>query len=234
MKLLRAKFENFRLLRDLEIDFSIDTDRNLTVIRAANDTGKTTILTALQWGLYGDSALPRKGEDFRLHPIDWSSDGERVPITVTIDFEVTKYRSSKGRQIESNYTYRIIRSAYEEVSGSDWRRTEPSVSLFQLTSKGAEPIDAPDSMINEELPPELREVFFTDGDRALSFIEADVSLTTKRHRVQKAIRSLLGLGVLEDALSHVKKTAAEVNKKAKRMGASGELGAIVILHTRLD
>ena len=61
MKLLRAEFENFRLLRNLALDFSTDDAKNLTVIRAENESGKTTILTALQWALYGDDALPSKG-----------------------------------------------------------------------------------------------------------------------------------------------------------------------------
>ena len=73
MKLLRAEFQNFRLLRDLELEFSSDLDRKLTVIRAANESGKTTILHGLQWALYGDAALPGRGEDFRLHPIDWET-----------------------------------------------------------------------------------------------------------------------------------------------------------------
>ena len=82
MKLLRAEFQNFRLLRNLELEFASDPNKNLTIIRAANDSGKTTILHALQWALYGDSALPGKGDGFRLHPIDWNLDeGKRVPIT---------------------------------------------------------------------------------------------------------------------------------------------------------
>jgi DNA sulfur modification protein DndD len=57
MKLVRAEFQNFRLLRSLEVDFSTDDTQNLTVIRAANESGKTTMLTALQWALYGDSVV---------------------------------------------------------------------------------------------------------------------------------------------------------------------------------
>ena len=34
MKLIRAEFTNFRILRDLVLDFPTDTDRKLTVIRA--------------------------------------------------------------------------------------------------------------------------------------------------------------------------------------------------------
>ena len=50
MKLISAKFQNFRLLRDLRLDFSTSDDKNLTVIRASNESGKTTILNALQMG----------------------------------------------------------------------------------------------------------------------------------------------------------------------------------------
>ena len=143
MKLIRAEFENFRLLRHLELDFSTEDKKKLSVIRAENETGKTTILNGLQWALYGDDALPGKGQDYRLHPIDWdASDGKRVPISAQVEFEIT-----------------------------------------------------------------------------LSFIEATVSATTKRERVQKAIRSLLGLGVIEDALKHVRKAASEVNKAAKGIGS---------------
>ena len=56
-------------------------------------------------------------------------------------------------------------------------------------------------------------------------------MSTKRGRVQRAIRSLLGLGVIDDAIKHVRKSAAEVNKKAKQIGGGGELNTIA---TRLE
>ena len=153
MKLLRAKFENFRLLRDLDLQFANEQDRNLTVIRAANESGKTTILHALQWALYGDPALPGKGEGFRLHPIDWdTSDGKRVPITATVDFEVTTHRRVSGKLRETRRQYRIVRSAFEDVDSQEPRTAPPKV--FTLDKTGASPIDAPDSFINEELPPD--------------------------------------------------------------------------------
>jgi len=226
MKLLRAEFQNFRLLRDLELEFSSDPVRKLTVIRAANESGKTTILHGLQWALYGDAALPGKNEGFRLHPIDWDvGDGNRVPITATVDFELTTHRRVGGKVRERRRRFRLVRSTSEDVD-SQMRRSASTVKLFALKDTGATPIDAPEALINDELPPELRDVFFTDGDRALSFIEADVALSTKRERVQRAIRSLLGLGVIDDAIKHVRKSATEVNKKAKHVGTGSELTEI--------
>ncbi len=228
MKLLRAEFQNFRLLRDLELKFASNPDKRLTVIRAANESGKTTILHGLQWALYGYAGLPGKGKDFRLHPIDWdASQDKSVQITATVEFELTTYRRQRGsgEKRETRKQYRLVRSASEEVDG----QPSPSASivkLFELTETGTKHIVSPESMINEALPPELREVFFMDGDSALSFIEADVALSTKRARVRQAIRSLLGLGVIEDAIKHVRMSEAEVNRKAKRVDSGSELSQI--------
>ena len=146
MKLLRAEFQNFRLLRDLELQFASRPDRNLTVIRAANESGKTTILHALQWALYGDSALPGKGEGFRLHPIDWdASDGKRVSVTASVEFEVTTHRRVSGKLRETRRQYRLARSAFEDVDNQA-RRTVSTVKLFELNKTGANPIDAPESV----------------------------------------------------------------------------------------
>jgi DNA sulfur modification protein DndD len=233
VKLLKAHFSNFRLLRDLTVDFSVSEQKPLTVVRAANESGKTTMLNALQWGLYGDVALPSGGADMRLHPIDWDieADGSRVPIMVTIEFEVTSVRRSPTGFKETRKRYRLIRSTTEEIDGDGFTRAQPSVRLLVITDTGDTPLTQPEAIIADELPIELRDVFFTDGDRALSFIEADVALTTKRDRVQRAIRSLLGLGVIKDAMRHVEKAAVEINKSAKKLGGSDELGTIA---NRLD
>ena len=224
MKLLRVRFENFRLLRDLELEFHTTQQKRLVVIRAANESGKTTILHGLRWVLYGDTALPGRGKSFRLHPIDW--DGKSpVPIAVTIDFEVTRHRTSRGRRIDTHKRYQLVRTTTEDID--TLRRAPSTVKLFEVTSVGSKSVAYPEAIIKEELPPELREVFFTDGDRALSFIEADVALSTKRQRVERAIRSLLGLGILESAVGHVKKARAAANRQAKNLNPTGDLGRAV-------
>ena len=141
-----------------------------------------------------------------MHPIDWdTSEGNRVPVTVEVDFETKAVRHSPTHgRIESTQSYRLIRSTYDVVREDGWQPGPTSVRLFELTERGSVPIDPPEARIREELPEELREIFFTDGDRALSFIEADVSASTKQDRVRRAIRSLLGLEMIEGALGRGK------------------------------
>lgn len=220
MKLIRAKFQNFRLLRDLTLDFSTNTDKKLTVIRASNESGKTTILNALQWALYSNGALPDKGKGHRLFPIDWDvPDGQAIPISVQVDFE----KSASESNISKTSRYRLIRSVEETTDG---HKQNPKVELFELTETGATPIVPPDAQIARLLlPSNLREVFFTDGDRALSFIEADSTLD-KRKQVQHAIQSLLGLDVIESACAHLNRTIAGLRKDLRNIGTDTELAKI--------
>ena len=215
MKLLRARIENFRLLKEIELEFSTDTSLNLSVIRAANESGKTTLLTALQWGLFGDKALPR---NFRHSPLDASS-GERKSVTVSVEIDC-EIPSRTG-----SIAYRLIRSVTEIVKGGDWKKGHTDVRLFQLKQTGADPIPNPDAHIRPYLPEELREVFFTDGDRALSFIEGARGDQTKR--VEGAIRSLLGLGIMEKARDDVHEVELALNKKMRReAGNKNELSIV--------
>ena len=203
MKLLRVRIENFRLLKEVELNFSTDTDRNLSIIRAANESGKTTLLTALQWGLFDAAALPNGGRNFRYSPLDASSgERKRVDVSVELDFEV------------GDSTYRLIRSVTETVKGGDYETGSTDVELFQLRQSGFNPMPNADAHISPLLPKELREIFFTDGDRALSFIEGDEN--DQMDRVKEAIRSLLGLGVMEEALKHVGQVSQDLNRKGGR------------------
>ncbi len=222
MKLISAKFQNFRLLRDLRLDFSTSADKKLTVIRASNESGKTTILNALQWALYGDDALADKGRGHRLFPIDLDiPEGRAIPISVQVDFE------KPASELNRNETtrYRLIRSVEETTEG---HRQNSKIELFELTEMGADRMRQPEAWVERELlPPNLRQVFFTDGDRALAFIAAG----DKKKQVQEAIQSLLGLDVIESAQDHLKHTISGLRKDSKNIGSDKEFEAIV---TELD
>ena len=205
MKLRRDRIRNFRILKEIDLEFSLDSERNVTVIRAANESGKTTLLTALQWGLYGDGALPDKGRTYRLSPVDASKgNGRATKVRVEIDY----------LDSNRNAAYRVIRTVDERADRSSFERGPSDVKLFKITENGASPLDSPESHVESQLPRELREVYFTDGDRALSFIEGSQGET--RQRVEEAIRSLLDLGVLEEASGHLNLVIRGIAKNVKR------------------
>jgi DNA sulfur modification protein DndD len=210
MRLMKARFDGFRLLSGIELDFSIDPKRNITVIRAANESGKTTMLTALQWGLYGDDALPR---GYALRRMDFAP---MVPATtrVEIEYEIDSRTGPKR--------YRLVRRV--ETHGNLDSRATSRVELYEVTAAGLDELPSPTNHIQQHLPSELREVFFTDGDRALSFIEGAKS--AQQHKVRAAIERMMGLSLLEETIGHVKTVERQLRSRFDQEAGNAETRTI--------
>ena len=226
MKFRRASFNNFRLLRDLEIEFSVQPQKPLTVIRAENETGKTTILNALQWILFGEEGLPTGGAGYRIIPIDWDiSKSKAADIIAELEFEHTfERRDGKGGWLESTDVYLARRSATELLEGPEtWRRFDESFQLFRKGDSGYTPEKGGELVIRQIMGSNLKDLFFTDGDRALSFITAEVPIGEKRKMVQRAIRDMLGFELLENSRYHVNRALTQVRSQVKEFAGSEEI-----------
>jgi len=201
MILSKAKVKNFRMLTDVEINFFSNDKKPLTVIRAQNESGKTTLLKALQWGLFGEKVLPNKGRDYRIHHIN-IEDGENVKIEVELEF--THHWTANpltGRTISSDNSYILKRSVIEEVKENDrFSRNKEEVELFEITKEGYRPIPNPMDRLRLIMGSNLKDLFFTDGDDALRFIQDQGS----KDHVKKAIKDMLSFDVIKEAQRHVR------------------------------
>ena len=66
-------------------------------------------------------------------------------------------------------------------------------------------------------------MFFTDGDRTLSFIASDVTASTKQTKVHDAIQNLLGLDVIEGAIGRVRSAGASINSRIRSQTSDAAL-----------
>ncbi len=221
MKLKSARIKNFKLLRDVRIEFSIDGQRPLTVIRAENGSGKTSTLMALRWALYGQNGLD--DQSMRLSRASWPS-GQECEISVQLDFSHTLYSVIAGESVGVTTDYRLIRTATERPDGDRPNRGPDRVVLFESTDRGLEKKN--ESLIGDMLPIEMKDIFFTDGDAALTFISPQLSSASRRNQVKEAIRSLLGLGLLEAAGAHVARAKRRFNSEVSSLSGAGKLADI--------
>ena len=205
MKLIKAHFKNFRLLKDLDLDFSDSDDKKLTVIRAANETGKTTCQYGLMWGLFGSKNVLRK--DYVLSPKDTiTPTTTNVEISVEIEFSQIQYINSRGAMEKEENKYRLKRLCTERWRNQVFEeRSNDQYTLSQITANGVVKMSqaVADEVLNNAMPAALKDVYFTDGDSALAFIEAGATQGQKRSRVSKAVESLLGLEVLRQTEKHL-------------------------------
>lgn len=224
MKLIRAKFNNFRLLKDVELQFSTQNDKRLTVIRAANETGKTTTLTALIWALYGSKAVTRKNGLYSATALDKDGNGE-VDISVEVEFLTEEIIDERGNAKLEERHYRLIRKCTEIVKNNSFQRIRETQSLFIVRPTGDDRVidsEVP-SIIEKALPKNLKDIYFTDGDSAMSFIEATADQRIKRKRVQTAIESLLSMDKVKDLLAKLEKVRGTFGRQIEKGDLATEL-----------
>ena len=220
MKLKSARIRNFKLLRDVSLEFSEDRDRPLTVIRGENASGKTSTLTALRWVLYGKEGLD--DPTMRLSPATWP-DRSPCQVRVDLDFSHTLYNQIAGESVGTTTDYRLVRTATETPEGDHPNRTEDRITLYRFTDAGLGTIDPPELVLRQMLPDEMKDIFFTDGDAALNFISTQLPQSAKRDQVKEAIRSLLGVGLLEQAERHIAGAQRKYNAHVSKAAGSREL-----------
>jgi DNA sulfur modification protein DndD len=220
VKLKSARIRNFKLLRDVVLDFSDDRDRPLTVIRAENGSGKTSTLVALRWALYGKDGLD--DPTMRLSPTTWP-DQSPCEVSVQLDFSHTLYNQIAGELVPTTTEYRLVRSAVETPEGNRPNRAEDRITLYRFIDAGLDKVDPPDLLVREMLPVEMKDIFFTDGDAALNFISPGLSQSAKRDQVKEAIRALLGVGLLESAASHIAGAQRKYNARVSKAAQSQQL-----------
>ena len=189
MLIKSLKMKNFRQFKGVtEVAFSCDTKRNVTIILGDNTYGKTTLLQAFIWCFYG-KAYFNQDPDFLLN-LEVAEDlreKEKADVMVEIvviqdgtEFTITrtqKYTKQLGRVKGDKYFDAKV--SYKQKDG----QTEP-IRGKQVPS-----------VINNILPEELSSYFFFDTER--------VSNISNRKDVAEAVKGLLGLASLENAVKHL-------------------------------
>ena len=211
MKLESAHITNFKLLKDVSLQFSSDLARPLTVIRAENGSGKTSVLYALRWAMYGENGIPRQ---MRLTSTAQPA-GKPVQVQVRVEFTTSDpYSRTEAR-------YRLIRTCEETPEdGDNYSRSAERLRLLRRTDRGEEDIEeGRDGLISTVLPLNLADVFFTNGDDVQRFIAGGQHGERERQEaVHQAIRKLLGLEDVETVEANITAAARGLRRESTSTG----------------
>ena len=212
MRLHRIEIRNFKLLEDVRLEFSIDPEKPLTLIRAENGSSKTSLLAAMLWAFYGRRGLPSHASDLRLASTTAPA-AQPVDVSVMVEFNHDA-GGGEGR-------YRLIRSVEETPQeGDGFESTADRVQLYHLTPQGENPVEPPEAFVEQMIPPDLRRVFFTNGDDVQEFMSGKVNTRERQEQVHSAIKSLLGLEQLYIARTDLTRIQTRMRRDFAQSGSS--------------
>ena len=215
MILHKLEMFNFRqYIGEQIVEFSTDPNKNVTVLIGVNTSGKTTIVRAFEWCLYGKNGF----ED----PVLLNSDvrdnmniGDEQNIYVSVTFE----HNNKIYTLKREYFYKCKGHKFigdnEEV---ELTKPEQKLTLEYLQQDGQTktPIDQSNIMesMDRVLPKDLSDYFFFGGER--------ISGIANRTDLSKAVRGLMRLDILENAKSHLNTV---VKNFSEQIDTSGDANA---------
>lgn len=207
LQIKKIHLQNWKCYQNQVIEFDLDTDKNIWVIWGLNGYGKTSILEAVLWCLYGneivslkklikakvDSDLQEEKQGYFHYP--------SVKVNPELELSVSLTLQNK------NKSYIISRTAKRVKRGKTFY-AEVSEASFNLNGKvktdSRERIDL-------LLPRSCREFFFFDGEKIEEY-----SNVTQTKETQKAIESILGIpeiiNLKKDTGNTVKNFEEKINK----------------------
>ena len=197
LQLQKIYLKNWKCYLDQEIEFNLDSEKNILVLYGQNGAEKTSLQEAILWCLYGEDAVsfPKLAKYFN-----------RVNLKSTPELELSvRLTFTDGKQ-----TYSVGRTASRVKRGSTF------YPRFEEATFELDGISKPDvqERIESLLPRSCREFFFFDGGK----IEEYAKLT-HTDETRKAIEKTLSIPELrnlrDDAAGTLKKFENKIREASK-------------------
>ena len=197
MILHKLEMNNFRqYIGEQTVEFSTDPEKNVTVLIGVNTSGKTTIVRAFEWCLYGKNGFDDPvllNSEVREN----MNEGDTQTVSVAVTFE----HNNMVYTLKRLYKYLCNERKTEDgkIIVNLNKKPEEQLSLEYLQSDGQTktPIDEKNiaESMDRVLPKDLSDYFFFGGER--------ISGIANRTDLSKAVRGLMRLDVLENAKTHL-------------------------------
>ncbi|MBF2055890.1 MAG: AAA family ATPase [Cyanobacterium sp. T60_A2020_053] len=207
MKIISLQLTNFRqFYGKTPIIYFAKDEKNTTIIHGNNGSGKTTILNAFTWAFYQQftpafSSPTRLINKKAIHEIDIESS---VECAVEIIFE-------------HNYTRYQLKRKFRAIKQGHNNLDQGSITLVIMIADSdgnwKPPQEKPEDIIEKILPRSLHQYFFFDGEQ----IE-HIFRSPERQKIADDTKELIGVKVLERAISHLKKAQKTLQNELLSLG----------------
>lgn len=218
--------KNFRQYLDMKIDFARLPSKSFTVIQGANGAGKTNLLNAITWCLFGKE----------LH-VDSKYKGLPLVNTTALEesgdnlFEVRveiQFIQSDGKKLI------VTRESHYKRGKDGGLAKVPSVHSLSIMRQGKRdwfgPIYGDDAqyIIDNLIPPSIEEYFFFDGERMDDYFKENTG-----RDIKSAVFQISQLQLLEKLIQHLTIRKNDFLKAARGLSSKAEqTRELINIHTR--
>lgn len=199
MILKQLYLKNYRTYRGPEIIDFATGEQNITIIKGNNEVGKTTIMNAITWCLYGREYYKDEGNEpifSKSTAYDLEIGGEDL-VEVMLVME-----DPKGKIV------RFIRKLL--FYKNDVGECKEDSTDFEILVDDM-PVSFQSTYIRKHLPSNIKEYFLFDGEQLESYFTEDKS------NIKKSVYQLSHLDVLENTIKHLKASKKDLDDQLSKL-----------------
>ncbi|OKH21289.1 chromosome segregation protein SMC [Hydrococcus rivularis NIES-593] len=200
LRLKQIRLKNWKCYREQIVRFNLNTDKNIWIVFGQNGYGKTSLLEAIIWCLYGnEGVLTKKLLDY-FNRIALKK-RKQLELSVQLNFE------------ENGKNYFISREATWSLRG-----TTPNVVIGEPTfyEDGTQRKN-PREYIDSLLPKSCKEFFFFDGVEIQRYAQL-----TQTDETRNAIEQILGIPELKNLRDDADKALHQIEKDLNKASVANQ------------
>jgi len=200
MKIKSLELTNFKQFYGNQIvDISTSSDKNVTVFRGVNGTGKTSLFTAINWCLYG-IGHEGMGEIVNKQIVADAKDNDEVEANVKVRFS------------DKSYDFVAERSLVFQKLDGRLINEKQNFYLFQIDKQGqTTKIPNPEGKMDSILPKNVREYFFFNGEKM------DDLTRPGNTKIEDAIKNIMHLPIIDKAVVHLSSITKEYRSEISKI-----------------
>lgn len=220
---------NFRPYYDTQrIDFGFNETENLTIILADNGSGKTSLVNALTWCLYGRELHDVRDKSEPLYNLKAASIAENDESINEILVRV-KIRFYYFEEDIKKY-FNICRSlSFHKWGDADWEAAYGDHLIVEET--GSQPLedDYAQDEIDNKIPENMFQYFFFNGATLSNYFKNDSELNLKT-----SVEDISQIGLINDLDDHLMKTFNTINKRYDKKKPEGHKNYNKLIETKIS
>lgn len=228
MKIKAITLENFRQYRNFRIEFNhSDINRNVTVLRAKNSTGKTTLAQSILWCFYGDEMvdLDLTNQLINKYEEKEAKESGKDEVQYSVEIEILDHDTVNYLKRTEVRFYPSLRKKKEIV---EFAYIENGERINKVASEpDSDTMKLINRKINSILSQDIARNFVFDGERIEKI--ADTSKKRNRDEISNAISSMSLLPTVKNSLD----TLNFLYRKLRKIEAESISEEVVELENRI-